>query len=395
MITDWIFWLFLAIGVPVFWALKAPYRLPFLGALSFAYLIRLEPWSILALAAWTVAFYRLVPLIAKQGRSRRLLPLLVLAVLGYLAYFKYLPRLLAAVSPEPMLAHVAVPLGISYFTFKLIHYAIEVSRGNIRGHSFGEFACYIFLLPIFTAGPIERFDHFLAQREQHWQLQSTAEGLTRIAHGLIKKFVIGNLLLFPLFGSVTNGGELLERLSELPTYKLWGFCILTFLYLYLDFSAYSDIAIGASRLFGLRIMENFNWPILAQNISLFWKRWHMTLAGWCQSYVYMPTIGLTRNPYVATYATFAAIGLWHSASVGWLAWGLYHATGISVYGYWNRERRRRKWRGLDRPGWRWLGVPITFAFVSAGSALTALDAHGGPLDMLRVLAKLAFVELPA
>src|SRR5690606_12379997 len=240
------------------------------------------------------------------------------------------------------------------------------------------FACYVFLLPIFTAGPIERSDHCLAARESAGRLAATAEGLTRIAHGLIKKFVIGNPVLLPPNAGATDARIVLQRLTALPPRKVAGFCALTFLYRYLDFSAYSDIAIGASRLFGLRIMENFNWPILAQNIGAFWKRWHMTLAGWCQSYVYMPTIGLTRNPYVATYATFAAIGLWHSASFGWLAWGLYHATGLSVYGYWNRERRRRKWRGLDRPGWRWVGVPVTLAFVSAGSSLTALEGHGGP-----------------
>ncbi len=394
MITDWLFWAFLALAVPIFWLLPPRHRLGFLAAVSFLYLLRLEPRGTLALAAWTIAFYRLVPRLVRSNARRALLPAFVLAPLAYLAYFKYLPALIEAVSPEPVLARVAVPLGISYFTFKLIHYAIEVSRGNLKGHDFTEFACYIFLVPIFSAGPIERFDHFLANREPEWRLQSTAEGLTRIVHGLVKKFVIANLLLLPLYGGVPDGAVLLERLGELPAWKVWGFCVLSFLYLYLDFSAYSDIAIGASRLFGLRIMENFHWPILAQNISIFWRRWHMTLAGWCQNYVYMPTIGLTRNPYLATYVTFAVIGIWHSASLGWLAWGLYHATGISVYGFWSRERRRRKWRGLDRPALRWAGVPLTIAFVSGGSALTAVDGHGGPWDMLRVLAKLATIDLP-
>jgi alginate O-acetyltransferase complex protein AlgI len=393
VITHWLFWTFLALGVPAFWLLPARHRLGFLAALSFTYLLYLAPGGTVALAAWTIGYFLLVPRLVRSSARGRFMPVLVLAPLAYLAYFKYLPELIDAVSPEPVLAGFAVPLGISYFTFKLIHYAVEVSRGRLRAHDFAEFACYMFLVPIYSAGPIERFDHFLGNREQDWRLQSTAEGLTRIAHGLIKKFVIANLVLLPLYGNVGDGGALLERLSELPSWKVWGFCVITFLYTYLDFSAYSDIAIGASRLFGLRIMENFDWPILAQNISIFWRRWHMTLAGWCQNYVYMPSIGLTRNPYLATYVTFGAIGLWHSASFGWLAWGIYHATGISVYGLWSRERRRRKWRGLDHPAGRWVGIFLTMAFVSGGSALTAIDGHGGPWDTLRVLCKLAMIDL--
>jgi alginate O-acetyltransferase complex protein AlgI len=164
--------------------------------------------------------------------------------------------------------------------------------------------------------------------------------------------------------------------------------------MYLDFSAYSDIAIGSSQLFGIRIMENFNWPIFAENISVFWKRWHMTLSGWCQTYIYLPVIGLTRNPYVATYLTFIAIGLWHSGTTGALAWGLYHGTGISVFGYWNRYRRRRKWRGLDRPYGKCLSIPLTFSFVSAGSVFFATDGVASPYGVLRVFAKLIFIDLP-
>jgi alginate O-acetyltransferase complex protein AlgI len=395
MVTDLWFWAFLIVGVPVYWLVAARYRAAVLGIMSVAYLMRLDTPATMALLAWTVLVYAVAPAGTATRPRSLVVPGLVLSLLGYLAYFKYVPRLLAAVAAEPFVAHVAMPLGISYFTFKLIHYVIERARGNLAPHGFWDFVSYIALVPIFTAGPIERFDHYLSRREDAWRAQSAAEGATRIAHGLIKKFLIANLVLLPLLSSVRDGGELLQDLSRLPTWKVWAFCVRSFLYLYLDFSAYSDIAIGASRLFGLNILENFNWPVLASNISEFWKRWHMTLAGWCQSYVYMPTIGLTRNPYVATYATFLAIGLWHSASPGWILWGLYHATGISVYGTWSRVRRRRKWRGLDRPATRWMGVAATFAFVSAGAALTSVDGHGGVYASLRVLAKLLFIDLPA
>ena len=120
----------------------------------------------------------------------------------------------------------------------------------------------------------------------------------------------------------------MANIDTIAIWKVWGFLALTYLYAYLDFSAYTDIAIGASRLFGIKIMENFNFPILAINISDFWKRWHMTLAGWCQTYIYMPVMARTRTPYAAVFATFTMMGLWHGATAGWLLWGLYHATGV-------------------------------------------------------------------
>lgn len=349
----------------------------------------------LVLLTWSLCFYFFSPLTKSRASYKWVLPCLVSTVFGYLAYFKYVPKILAAFSEEPLLQRVVVPLGISYFTFKLIHYSVEVSRGNVPPHPVQDFLCYIFLAPIFTAGPIERFDHFQSNRSLNWKTEFGVDGITRIIHGLIKKLVIGNLLILPLFGSVPDGATLVDRLDGLATYQVWGFCILSFLYMYIDFSAYSDIAIGTSRLFGFRIMENFNWPILAENISVFWKRWHMTLAGWCQSYIYLPVIGLTRNPYLATYLTFCAIGLWHSGSLGWFFWGLYHATGISLFGYWNRYRRKRKWRGLDRPLGKLIGIPLTFSFVASGSALTAVDGVGGAYDMLRIFLKLLFISLPA
>jgi alginate O-acetyltransferase complex protein AlgI len=164
----------------------------------------------------------------------------------------------------------------------------------------------------------------------------------------------------------------------------------------MDFSAYSDIAIGASRLFGIRIMENFDFPILAQNIANFWQRWHMTLGRWCQSYVYMPMIGLTRNPYIAVYCTWLAIGLWHAGSLNWVFWGLYHGTGVAIFVAWGRFKRRKKWFFLDKIViLRYMSIPVTFLFVSGSGSFTAIYGHGGVYDGFRILAKLIFINLPA
>lgn len=395
MIQSPTFWLTLLGSVIVFWSLPKRFRAGFLAAASFAYLATLDAVTSLTLLGWSAAFYYLAPGPDRMPARRRLLSLLMWGILGYLAYFKYIPPLLATWFSDST-ANIAIPLGISYFTFKFIHYALEKSRGNLAPHNAADFLCYLYLFPIFTAGPIERFDHFLANRDAGSLSENLVDGTTRIIHGLIKKFVIGGLVIAPLFNAITDAGVLLVRLERLPVYKVWGFLILTYLFVYMDFSAYSDLAIGGSRLFGIRIMENFNWPVLAPNIGNFWKRWHMSLAAWCQAYVYMPTIGLTRNPYLAVFATFLAIGLWHAGHIVWVCWGLYHALGVVTYLSWARYKRKRKWNRFDNNLLlRVVGTGVTFLFVAVGFAFTATHHHGGLYGTLRILAKLVNVDLPA
>ena len=392
-------WVALAASVAGYWLLPACWRMGFLATVSLGYLLWAEfaltggVVTIPVLLGFTFAFYLLGPVVARPGRApRRVLSLLILAALAYLAWFKYVPPILQALEGRFALAHVAIPLGISYYTFKLIHYAVEVARGNIKDRSLGSFFAYILLFPIFTAGPIERYDHFLANRAARLAADDVLAGLARIIHGLIKKFVILELMIAPLFGSNPDGAALVSHLDRLSTVQVWGFAVLTYIAAYLDFSAYSDLAIGSARLFGIRIMENFRWPVLATNIGDFWKRWHMTLAGWCQAYVYMPMIGLTRNPYAAVFATFIAIGLWHSGSLHWIAWGAWHATGMVAFLAFARLRRQKGRKPAERGLLRFWGWPVTAAFVAAGFLITALSGQGA-WDTVRVLARLVFLDI--
>jgi alginate O-acetyltransferase complex protein AlgI len=371
----------------------------FLSAVSLGYVLWIEQTytgrvvTVPLLIGFSLLFYALGPVVAGVGPAvRRLLALMILSILAYLAFFKYVPPIIHAIHGDWSFARVAIPLGISYYTFKLIHYAVEVARGNIKDRSLGAFFCYILFFPIFTAGPIERYDHFLVNRAARLQADDILAGLMRITYGLVKKFAIMELMLAPLYGSNPNGAALVEHLERLSPVQIWGFAFLTYLWAYLDFSAYSDLAIGSSRLFGIRIMENFAWPILAPNLGTFWKRWHMTLTGWCQSYVYMPIIGLTRNPYAAVYATFVTIGLWHTGSPHWLAWGVYHATGMVVYTAWARLKRRRNYKLPERGLAGLWGLPVTAAFVAASYLITSLNGQSA-WDTMRVLAKLFFIEL--
>ena len=390
------FWIVLVGSVFIYWLIAPRWRMSFLATVSFGYLATVDPLSVCVLIAWIFAFYYLAPYATGTKTKHRLILYgLVGAILGYLACFKYLPPIANAFRDQPSTVQLVVPLGISYFTFKLIHYAMEVHSGSIKNPRLEDIFCYMYLFPIFSAGPIERFDHFIVNREDHWDVSSTVEGLTRIVDGLIKKYVIAEIVVIRLLRHISpDTTTLLESLTEISTIDVWGYCTLSFLYIYMDFSAYSDIAIGASRLFGIRIMENFNWPIFARNIGEFWQRWHMTLSGWCRGYVYMPMIGLTRNPYLAAYCTFVAIGVWHAGSLHWLFWGLYHGTGVSIYFVWLQIKRKKKWMSIDRGRLRWIGIPITMLFVFAGSSFTLTYGYGGLYDSFRVLGKLVMLDLP-
>jgi len=390
MFQSIVFWQFIVVSSLFFWLLP----------------VRARPWWVIALSSVVAAataihyftsflgagllsllIFWVAPMTRGEERWRtRVLGIAVISLVGLLLWFKYLPPLVGAFQTAMGLPSFVVPIGISYYTLKLIHYCVETSRGMLPKHSLGDFLLYMLLLPTFSAGPIERFDHFCQNRAQLWTWDFLLEGATRICHGLVKKFAITEVILLPLHGELRTIGDLVGVLDEIPSYRVWWFLVLSYLTAYLDFSAYSDIAIGSSRLFGIRIMENFNFPIVATNLSEFWKRWHMTLAGWCQRYVYMPMIGLTRNPYVAVYASFLTMGLWHDAAPQWFAWGLYHASGIVIHQNWSRWRRKRR-RGGPSTFASIAGWSVTFLFVSAGYAFVTGYQQAPMSDSFRLLLK--------
>ena len=315
-------------------------------------------------------------------------------LLAYLFYFKYLPAL-ASLSDGYSFANIALPMGISYFTFKLIHYAIEQKRGNLPVHDFGDFLAFVFLIPIFTAGPIQRFELFVGQRSNGWSRDLAVEGIYRIALGLIKKFVFG-AQAFAMMTSITNGdlGNFIYYLEDRNPLAASAFLVSAYIYVYMDFAGYTDIAVGTSRLFGLRIMENFNFPFLAQNIGNLWKRWHMSLSNWCQTYVYMPTLGLTRNPYYAAFASFTVMGLWHGATLNFLFWGFYNAIGVCAYQWFNVTARKRKWKFQKSRIFGLCAYPMTFFFFAGSFAFTMTDQNAGLWGAFRLLAKSLFINLP-
>lgn len=395
MINSAIWWLVLGLMIPAYWLAPLRWRPALLATGSLGLLLHLSPVDTLVmatLAAWVFAGFRLPGDGPVARAMRSTLP--IWGVLAYLVWAKYLPAIGQMLAGRSIGFELLVPLGVSYFSFKLLHYAIEMRRSNFPPHGAHDFAAWMFLAPIFTAGPIERFEHFLAHRAPAFRRVFLAEGALRIAHGLVKKLVVGALVL-ELIRHLSGGGvlELLPRLPEVSPAVVWAVLILTLVYVYLDFAAYSDIAIGTSRLFGITIMENFNFPWAATNLQGWWQRWHMTLANWCRAYIYMGMIGLTRNPYQAVIMTFLVMGIWHSIQPHWVIWGLWHGVGLAVLMAWGRFAQKRRLGFLKTPAGKTAGWAMTIAYVALGGAFTTLHQRAPVGQSVRLIARAFAIDI--
>jgi alginate O-acetyltransferase complex protein AlgI len=225
-----------------------------------------------------------------------------------------------------------VPLGFSFLAFELMHFVIECRRGRIQQPRLIDVAAFAFFFPCRIAGPIKRYPAFLtAVADARPSIDEVYAGMVRVLVGILKKVAIADPLAL-------TSAEVLY--ADTPLH-VWRVVLAYGVQLYVDFSAYSDIAIGISRILGITVPENFNWPYLSPNIQEFWNRWHMTLSGWARDYVFSPagralfkTTLRSRPAAIAAIsylATFLVIGAWHGVSANFLVWGAYHGLLLSAY----------------------------------------------------------------
>jgi alginate O-acetyltransferase complex protein AlgI len=223
----------------------------------------------------------------------------------------------------------APPLGISFFAFEFVHYLFEVRRGGAPIRNPLHFAAFSVFWPSLVAGPIKRYQQFVPQLAKGaWPSSpDITMGLVRIASGLLKKGTADNLTIWIDYQA--------NQFASIELQWRWLFFVLLALRIYLDFSGYSDMAIGFARMMGIRLPENFNWPYISASITEFWQRWHISLSSWIRDYIYIP-IGGSRHGVPRKIANgliaFAICGLWHGADWNFMAWGLYHGVGLAVNG---------------------------------------------------------------
>jgi alginate O-acetyltransferase complex protein AlgI len=269
---------------------------------------------------------------AQGMRSRKLAVVAAVVInIGLLAFFKYCNLVVSLVnsvrawvgaSPGPA-THIALPIGISFFTFHALSYILDVYRGKWKAaRDPRQVALYIFFFPQLVAGPILRWSGIAPQLLQRTvSREGFAEGVRRFAGGLAKKVLIANTLAVPADQIFALSG------AELSTADAWLGIVCYTLQIYFDFSGYSDMAVGLGKMFGFKFLENFEFPYIAQSVREFWRRWHISLSTWFRDYLYIP-LGGNRGSEFRTHLNlllvFFLCGLWHGASLTFVAWGLYH-----------------------------------------------------------------------
>ena len=290
-----------------------------------------EPKYLPVMAAATALGYGFGLATQRFRRFRK--PLLVLSIassLGFLLYFKYadffLENLNGLGGNVPLL-RLALPVGISFYTFQILSYTVDVYRGEVRAQRNPiDLACYVTFFPQLIAGPIVRYKDIAAQlRDRPQNLDNLRLGTGRFLVGLGKKVLLANLL-----GEVCAAWRVTADPSVLFS---WLYALSYTLHIYFDFSGYSDMAIGLGKLFGFSFPENFNYPYISRSITEFWRRWHMSLGTWFRDYVYIPLGGNRKGKgrqFLNILIVWMLTGFWHGAAWNFLLWGLYFALLLMV-----------------------------------------------------------------
>lgn len=259
-------------------------------------------------------------------RSKIYLTASILLSLGFLGYFKYadffIGNFSAVTGLSIPLLKIALPIGISFYTFQTLSYTVDVYRGDVPAQkNYIDLAAYIAMFPQLIAGPIVRYSDIATQlKTREHGLNDAAIGVRRFIIGLSKKILIANIL-----------GELVSIFKdsgEKSVLFFWIYAIAYALQIYFDFSGYSDMAIGLGRIFGFRFLENFHYPFVSSSITEFWRRWHISLGSWFRDYLYIPLGGNRVSVprwFLNIFIVWMATGLWHGAAWNFVVWGILFA----------------------------------------------------------------------
>lgn len=325
------FLFFFIIVTTLYYILNHKYRwYLLLGASCYFYMAFVPIYILILLGTIIIDYFAGILIYRSLERKRKLyLYFSLIANIGVLAVFKYLNFLLGGIADMLNLVNISnnipslnwiLPIGLSFHTFQAMSYTIEIYRGNQKPErNFCIYALYVMYYPQLVAGPIERPQNLLHQfhRKFEFNTELFIEGLQQMAWGLFKKLVVADRLALyvnAVYGNVNSEGGITLLIAS----------IFFSIQIYCDFSGYSEIAIGASKIMGIKLMTNFRHPFLSSSVSEFWKRWHISLSTWFKDYLYIPLGGNRRSnqrKLINIMIVFLVSGLWHGANYTFIIWG--------------------------------------------------------------------------
>ena len=336
-----------------------------------------------------------IPKQNKKNRKKILLYVSIFFNIGALCIFKYynffidswieLFNTLGYEIQSKWTLNIILPVGISFYTFQTLSYSIDIYRNKlIPTKDFFSFASFVAFFPQLVAGPIERASNLLPQilKKREFNYLQAKQGIKLIIWGMFKKVVIADLLapeVDNIFSDYNNFGA----------GSLWIGAIFFSFQIYCDFSGYSDIAIGISKLLGIEIMSNFKFPYLSRNIGEFWRRWHISLSSWFRDYIYIPLGGSKVKKVIALrniFIVFIISGLWHGANWTFVIWGIFHAALFTPSFLLNNNRKYLNSFIGEKNGLLsirdFFNVLFTFILVTIGWVFFRSDNFGNAIEYL-------------
>ena len=285
-------------------------------------------------------------------------------------------------------------IGFSYFAFRLIHMLVDRERINKTDISLRDFVTFLVFFPAFTAGPIDRFEHFSAELnkpEEKDQNSDLLEGVTRIFTGVFQKFILADSLALISLNSYS---------ANVINNSLW-LWVSVYAYafrIFFDFSGYTEIAIGIARIAGINLPENFKRPYLSKNITLFWNNWHITLTQWFRTYYFNPVTRFIRSNYknltpaliifFTQISTMVLIGLWHGISWNFVIWGLWNGLGLFIHNRWSEKIKPKFSFLMNKPysiPYSIISALFTFHYIALGWVWFALPTVNESITVLNKL----------
>ena len=389
LFNSWQFAIFFPIVFALYWGLPHRFRIGLLLTASYYFYMSWNIKYVVLILFTTIVSYSAALLIAKTSSLRTkkyILTLSLIACLGVLFMFKYFNFFTGAVVDflnmfaihlHPMTLKLLLPVGISFYTFQTLGYVIDVYRGTTKPErNFWVYATFISFFPQLVAGPIERTNNLLPQIKavHEFKYEQAVYGVKLMTWGFFKKLCIADVL----------AGYVDGVFADVYSYQGFALALTIFFFslqIYCDFSGYSDIARGCSKMLGIELMENFRSPYFSASLREFWSRWHISLSTWFRDYVYIPLGGSRVGKFrhnVNLLLTFMISGLWHGANWTFLVWGMLHGLGQVVENALTPQKKQ------EVHGLKWsVRVLVTFLFAMFAWIFFRTQSFGEALYVIR------------